>query len=128
MTTKEAVLTKATGGHLEAARQAARGDPPDPHKRFRLFRYGPRIERARSNLDAAEAHLLTLAPNSYILGQMPCLLNHVQRPLPPTDARRQEFERIARRLGPTDQDHPLLQKDHDAKLATQEEPVTRERR
>ena len=122
------VLTKAICRHLEAARQAARGDPPDPHKRFRLFRYGPRIERARSNLDAAEAHLLNLAPNSYILGQMPCLLNHVQRHLPPADARRQEFERIARRLGTTDPDHPLLQKDNDANLAKQEEAVTRERR
>jgi hypothetical protein len=108
------VLTKAICRHLEAARQAALGDRLVPHGRFRfrIFRhgrYGPCIERARSNLDAAEAHLLTLAPNSYILGQMPCLLKHVRCYLPPTDARRQEFERIAQKLGNTDPDHLPIQ-------------------
>ena len=90
------VLTKAICSHLDAARQAATNARLDPPRwfRFRIVRPGSRIERARINLDAAEAHLLTLAPNTYILGQMPCLLNHVQRHLPPTDARRQEFERI----------------------------------
>jgi hypothetical protein len=42
---------------------------------------------------------------------MPCLLRHVPCHLPPNDARRQEFERIARKLGIKDPDHPLLQKD-----------------
>ena len=96
--------------------------------RFRIFRNGPRIERAKSNLDAAEAHLLTLAPDSYILGQMPCLLNHVQCHLPPTDARRQEFERIAQKLGIKDPDHPLLQKDKDSSPAAKEAIVKDERR
>lgn len=122
------VLAKAICRHLEAARQAALGKPPKPHKNFRVFRYGPRIERARSNLDAAEAHLLTLAPDSFILGQMPCLLNHVQRHLPPTDARRQEFERIARKLGIADPDHPLLQKEQDSNPAEKEHAVKEERR
>jgi hypothetical protein len=65
------VLRKAIGVHLKAARQAARGDRLNPPRPFRLplRRYGARIERARSNLDAAEAHLLTLAPSDYILGQ-----------------------------------------------------------
>jgi hypothetical protein len=122
------VLTKAIRRHLEAARQAARGDRLNPYRRFRIFRYGPRIERARSNLDAAEAHLLTLAPDSYILGQMPCLLNHVQRHLPPTDARRQEFERIAQKLDITDPDHPLLQEGKDSGPANKDDIVKRERR
>jgi hypothetical protein len=122
------VLAKAIDRHLEAARQAARGDPPDPHRRFRIFRNGSLIERSRSNLDAAEAHLLTLAPNSYILGQMPCLLNHVQCHLPRTDPRRQEFERIAHMLGITDPDHPLLQKDKDLSPADKEAIVEDERR
>jgi hypothetical protein len=68
----DVVLAKAMDRHLDAARQAARVDPLDPPRPFRIlriFRNGPLIERARSNLDAAEAHLLTLAPNSYILGQ-----------------------------------------------------------
>jgi hypothetical protein len=117
---KDEVLTQAIHRHLEAARQAARGDPLNPPRWFHIFRYGPRIERARSNLDAAEVHLLTLAPDSYILGQMPCLLNHVQRHLPPADARRQEFERIAQNLGITDPDHLLLQNGSESSPADKE--------
>jgi len=124
------VLTKAICSHLNAARQAALGDPPDPPRRFRfrIVRPGSRIERARVNLDIAEAHLLTIAPNTYILGQMPCLLNHVQRHLPPTDARRQEFERIARKLGITDSDNLLLQQGRNSSSADKDAIVTAERR
>src|SRR6266566_1240747 len=127
------VLTKAICRHLHAARQAALGAPPDPPRRFRfrIFRhgrYGPCIERARSNLDAAEAHLLTLAPNTYILGQMPCLLKHVQCHLPPTDARRQEFERIAQKLGITDPNHLLLHEGKDSSSVDKDAIVTAERR
>ena len=43
-----------------------------------------------------------------MLGQIPSLLRHVQCHLIPTDPRRQEFERIARKLGVKDPDHPLL--------------------
>jgi hypothetical protein len=124
------VLNEAIGIHLDAARQAARGDPLESPRPFRLplRRYGARIERARSNLDAAEVHLLTLAPPSYILGQMPSLLNHVQRHLLPTDARRQEFERIAQRLGIKDADHPLHQECKDSSPADKEAIVRDERR
>jgi hypothetical protein len=122
------VLRKAIHVHLDAARQAARVDPLKPNKRLRIFRNGPLIERATSNLDAAEAHLLSLAQDNYILGQMPCLLRHVQIHLPPDDARRQEFERIARKLGIKDPDHPLLQKDKDLSLAAKEAIVKDERR
>jgi hypothetical protein len=38
---------------------------------------------------------------------MPCLLNQVQRHLLPTDPRRQEVERITRRLQVNDPEHPL---------------------
>jgi hypothetical protein len=122
------VLATAVRCHLDAARQAAKVDPLNPHKRFRIFRNGPLIERARGNLDAAEAHLLTLAPNDYILGQMPSLLNHVQVHLLPTDARRQEFERIAKKLGIKDPDHPLLQKEKEPSLADKKALVNDERR
>jgi hypothetical protein len=105
---KDEVLAEAILRHLDAAREAARVEPLNP-RRFRPFRNGPLIERAQSNLDAAEAHLLNLVPADYMLGQMPCLLRHVQCHLPPTDPRRQEFERIARTLGIKDSDHPLLQ-------------------
>jgi hypothetical protein len=80
--------------HLEAAKQAAQ------YKK----RWLPRstnvalIERAMSNLDAAEAQLLNFAPADYVLGQLPSLLAHVQRHLIPTDPRRQSVEQIARAL------------------------------
>jgi hypothetical protein len=117
----------AIPGHLEAARQAARGDKLDPRKRLRLFRNGPLIERAMSNLDAAEAQLLNIAPAEYVLGQLPCLLRHVQVHLVRTDPRRQELERIARRLGVKDPDHPLVPTAKDGDLADRKKIVDEER-
>ena len=97
------VLANSIRRHLDAARQAATKETLRPNRRLvlirRIFRNGPLIERAQSNLDAAEVQLLNLAPASYIVGQMPCLLRQVQCHLPATDPGRQEFERIARRLG-----------------------------
>jgi hypothetical protein len=122
------VLANAIQRHLDAARQAAEAAPLDPHRPFRVFRNGPLIERATSNLDAAEAHLLTIAPDSYVLGQMPCLLNHVQCHLLPKDPRRQEFERIAQKLGIKDPDHPLAEQDKDSSPAAKEAIVKNERR
>ena len=91
------VLTTAIQHHLEAARvgRVQRGLESGIDDSA-LFRNGALIERAQSNLDAAEAFILALAPADYVLGQMPCLLKHVQCHLPPDDPRRQEFERIAR--------------------------------
>jgi hypothetical protein len=104
------VLADAIRCHLEAAKQAACAERLDPNRHLvlvrRVFRNGPLIERAMSNLDAAEAQLLNLAPASYVLGQMPSLLRHVQCHLPPADPARQEFERIARSLGINHPDHP----------------------
>jgi hypothetical protein len=62
---------------------------------------GSTLGRALSNLDAAEASLLRVAPDSYLAGQMPSLRNHVQRHPEPDDPRRRELERLAGRLGPT---------------------------
>jgi hypothetical protein len=93
--------------HLEAARQAARGDRLDPRRRLRFFRNGPLMERAMSNLDAAEAQLLNVAPADYVLGQLPSLLRHAQCHLVRSDPRRQELERIARLVGVKDADHPM---------------------
>ena len=106
----DCALVAAIKCHLDAARQAARAQPPEPRKWFWIFRNGPLIERATSNLDAAEAQLLNLAPPDYVLGQMPSLLRHVQRHLRPTDPGRQEFERIARSVGINNPDHPSSQK------------------
>jgi hypothetical protein len=89
--------------HLAAARQAA----VERTWRFRPGRDAALLERAISNLDAAEADILQVASADYLLGQVPCLLNHVQRHLRVQDTRRQEFERIAADLGVRDRDHPV---------------------
>lgn len=118
------VLAKAVLVHLQAAREAATAAKLNPRKTFRFFRHGSLIERAMSNLDAAEANLLNIAPAEHVLGQIPCLLRHVQVHLVPNDPRRQEFERIAQRLGIKDPDHPLLQPagpDHDPLTVVEEE-------
>ncbi len=85
-------LGRAVEAHLRAAREAAR-----QRGRWAWLRSGPSMERAISNLDAVEAHLLQVAPADYLLGQMPCLQNQVRRHLAADDPRRQEVERIARR-------------------------------
>jgi hypothetical protein len=92
------VLAKALHFHVDAARDAANRAKLNPRRWFRPFRYGPLMERALSNLYAAEANLLSIAPVGHVLGQMPSLLRHVQRHLEPTDPRLREFERIAKRL------------------------------
>jgi hypothetical protein len=107
------VLAEAIARHLEAAREAAQGTRPTPSRGLHVFRNGALLERALSNLDAAEAQLLNFAPDHYVLGQLPCLLRHVQCHLIPSDPGRQEFERIARQVGVKDADHPALQGDHD---------------
>jgi hypothetical protein len=77
------ILEEAIHCHLKAARDAATVEPLDPHRRLGRFRNGSLVERASSNLDAAEAHILNIAPADYVLGQMPCLLRHVQCHLQP---------------------------------------------
>ena len=123
----DCALVAAIKCHLDAARQAARAQPPEPPKGFRIFRNGPLIERATSNLDAAEAQLLNLAPPDYVLGQMPSLLRHVQRHLRPTDPGRQEFERIARSVGINDSDHPSSQNPQTQGLNEKKETIENER-
>jgi hypothetical protein len=108
-------LAEAIYYHLEAAREAAKYERP----RFRWFRGSSNaslLERAISNLDAAEAHLLNLAPPDYVLGQMSSLLNHVQRHLAPTDPRRQELERIAQKLGVKNPNSPMLNQNKELRL------------
>jgi hypothetical protein len=87
--------------HLDAVKQAAEGRRGRRAQFHRLWASvtGSTIGRAMSNLDAAEANLLRVAPDSYLAGQMPSLLNHVQRHLDPGDPRRRELERLAGRLG-----------------------------
>jgi hypothetical protein len=111
------ILQAAIGRHLQAAREAATVKPLNPPRRLRVLRNGPLMERASSNLDAAEAHILNVAPADYVLGQMPCLLRHVQCHLSATDPGRQEFERIARSVGISDPDRPATQTRSERELA-----------
>jgi hypothetical protein len=111
-------LAKALLAHLDAARDAARAAP---NRFFWISRQGSLIERALSNLGAAEAHLLNIAPPRYLIGNFPSLLWHVQRHLTQNDPRRQEFERIAQRIGVKDPDHPLANQEEDLENLLQRE-------
>jgi hypothetical protein len=113
-------LAAAIQEHLAAAREAAE----DKRGRLSLTRNGSLLERAISNLDAAEADILQVAPPEYVLGQMPGLLNHVQRHLHQSDPRRVEFERIAQRLGVKDPDHQLAQISPEQTLEEKKRRVT----
>lgn len=95
-------LVKGVRKHIEAARQAASVAELRPKKLLRPPRFGSLRERAMSNLDAAEAHLLNIAPADYLLGQMPSLLQHVRSHLVPGDPRREELEYITDRIGFSD--------------------------
>ncbi|WP_448639259.1 hypothetical protein [Geodermatophilus sp. URMC 63] len=78
--------------HLAAARQAA-------EVRGHLVMDEALLERAMSNLDAAEGMLLTVAPPAYLLGRLPGVLNDVTRHLAPSDHRRRQLEQLGRRVG-----------------------------
>jgi hypothetical protein len=101
------VLARSIAFHIEAAREAAQAAKLD-FATLRFFRRASLLERAMSNLDAAEAQLLDIASAEYVLGQMPGLLRDVQCHLTPNDPRRLELERIGRKLGIKDPDHPRL--------------------
>ncbi|WP_158167761.1 hypothetical protein [Mycolicibacterium smegmatis] len=107
-------LSGAIRSHLEAVRDAADGKRATSGRRMWAWRNGPLLERSMSNLDAAEAQLLNLAPPEYLAGQMPSLLRHVQRHLRTSDPGRQELERLVKSLAGLDRE-------------TQNDVVTRER-
>lgn len=86
-------IDAAISNHLEAALRAAAED----HQPWRLVS-GAIHERVNSNCDAAEVHLLRVAPDDFVIGQMPSLVAHVQRHLPSTDTRRIAVEHLAGRL------------------------------
>jgi hypothetical protein len=83
--------------HLDAAEDAAAGgSQPRRHNLWSAIR-GASVERARSHVDAAEMELLLLAPESYLLGQLPNLLAHVRAHLPSDDPRRVRVEELYER-------------------------------
>lgn len=80
--------------HLAAAREAA-----EHSSSLRAITAGSAVERTMSNLSAAEADLLRLAPLDYVRGQLPSVLAHVRAHLPATDPRRAQAEKIAASSG-----------------------------
>ena len=91
-----AVLAARIRRHLETAREAADGTSPRRGRwaRFKALLGGSPLERTASNLDAAEADLLRLAPPEYLQGQLPGLLAHVRAHLALADPRRREVEEL----------------------------------
>ena len=83
--------------HLDAAEKAAEGSSQRGWKKIRSGLSGASVERARSQIDAAESELLRLAPDSYLLGQLPSLVAHVSCHLTATDPRRLRIEEIYER-------------------------------
>jgi hypothetical protein len=102
-----ASLVERIKEHLEGARAAAEGDHPERRdgdaqairwsrwKRLRSFSSGSPFERALGNVDAAEAHILRLAPPEYLCGLIPSLRAHVNRYLQKGDPRRERFDYLA---------------------------------
>jgi hypothetical protein len=85
------VLAEAIRLHLAAARTRRGTSAPVPDLRQRG------ADRARDEQPGRRGgDLLNIAPPNYVLGQLPSLLNHVQRHLLVRDPRRQEFEDISR--------------------------------
>jgi hypothetical protein len=87
----------AIEAHLHAAERAVlerRPWWPSPKRRATL------VERALGHLDAAEASLLRIGPESYVVGQLPSLLAQVRSHLPKGDARLERLEAIATTYAP----------------------------
>ena len=83
-------LDTAIHGHLAEASGAAKGKTGVRN----WARNGAIIERAMSNLDAAEADLLRRALEPYLRGQMPHLWAHVRQHLPAEDPRRIRMQEL----------------------------------
>lgn len=86
----EGGMDAAIHWHLSSAQRAAVED----HNPWRLAT-GAIYERINSNCDAAEANLLRITPDEFVVGQVPGLVAHVERNLPTTDTRRIALELLA---------------------------------
>ena len=86
------MLLRALELHVTAARQAAQ-------TRRRWFPDQALLERAISNLDAAEALLLDVGSRDYLLARLPGVLNDAVRHLAPADCRRRQLEVVAQEAG-----------------------------
>jgi hypothetical protein len=93
---QRAILAERIRRHIETAREAAEGEPGTSRWfRFKAMVSGAAHERTASNIDAAEAHLLRLAPDTFVCGQIPSLLTTVRAHLRVDDPRRIRMEQLA---------------------------------
>lgn len=89
-------LCAAIEKHLIVVEHTAAGAGEGRIKRMWHVLNGTSFERALGNLDAAEVHLLRLAPSSVLIPALPSLQANVNRFLPKGDPRREAVDRIAR--------------------------------
>jgi len=116
-----AALFTGIADHLKAAREAATQAPLSPARLVRRPRGGGLIERALSNLDAAETQLINAADRQYLLGMMPSILSNVECHLIATDARRVRLEQIAENIGIKNPSQAKAELTLDKRLAMVEE-------
>jgi hypothetical protein len=86
--------------HIAAAEEAAsnrreNGRRIRPWTRIVASWRGAAVERSDSELDAAEATLLRIAPPAYVIGQLPAIVARTRTHLPATDPRLQRLLRLA---------------------------------
>lgn len=109
--------------HLDAAKRTAEGADESRRKQaWRAFK-GSSFERSLGNLDAAEVHLLRLAPTEILTGALPSIQAHVNRFLPKADPRRMAVDEIA-----TDKNTELDKKKRDLLIGAQHAANTQRRR
>ena len=82
--------------HLKVARLTAHRKNGGWWTRLRASSGGSSVERATGNLEAVEAHLLRLAPEDYVRGEMPSIKAYVSRYLPKNDPRRVRIDALTR--------------------------------
>jgi hypothetical protein len=89
-------LVDNINAHLQAARETAGRADGRGWFGWTLSSFrGSQFERTLGNLDAVEAHLLRLAPDPYLRGEMPSVQAHVSRYLPKDDPRRARIDELA---------------------------------
>ena len=115
--TSPGAIPESIDNQLETARRTAAkedthdGKPLHRRTRFAASVSGAAFERALGNLDAVEADLLRIAPDNYVIGQLPSLQAHVNRYLTKDDPRRKRVD------GLTQQVDELTDADRDALVA-----------
>jgi hypothetical protein len=88
---QEAALLAEARQHIAAAEQAATGAGLRRGERRVAALWGASVERAISQLDAAEVCLLRVAPPEVVIGQLPSLYAQTRDHLPATDPRLQRL-------------------------------------